>query len=139
MTAKKREQINFRVSTRFRQRIESECIHREMTIQDLVTEALKVYFHAPDEWNTADLSFITFDDDVKAEQHEWLKLWVKYFTKMPQEKVLLIVEVMKLDLLHYASSRRKVDLRKRQGAPKESVPGHRRRLRRGARRRRAYV
>jgi hypothetical protein len=116
-----KNQVKFRCSDRFLQRIKSECIKREMTVQDLVTGALRIYFQSPDEWNMADLAFITFDEDAKSEQHDWVGLWVKYFSKMPREKVLLMVEVMKLDLLHYGSSRRKAALRKRQQTGKEST------------------
>lgn len=116
-----KNQVKFRCSDRFLQRIKSECIKRETTVQDLVTAALKIYFRTPNEWNTADVAFLTFDEDAKSEQHDWVSLWAKYFSKMPREKVLLIVEVMKLDLLHYRSSRRKADLRRRQQAGKEGT------------------
>jgi hypothetical protein len=113
MPTKKMEQINFRVSARFRQLIESECIGREMSLQDFITAAVKFYSQTPrDDWKTADILTVSYDAEG-FEEGTWVRLWAKYLNTMPEEKVRLIVEVMKLDLLHYRSSRRKAALKKR--------------------------
>jgi hypothetical protein len=108
-------QVKFRASDRFLGFIKSECMKREMSLQDLITAALKVYMETPVDWTTA--SFITFDEE-NTERYQWVEHWVDYIEKMPREKALLMVEVMKLDLLHYKSSRRKADLKKHQATPK---------------------
>jgi len=115
MQSERREQIKFRVSARFRQRIESECIKRDMSLQDVVTTALKFYFQTPrEDWEKADLIAMAFSDDKRGtEERDWVQLWIKFMNAMPEEKTRLMVEIMKLDLLHYRSSRRKAALKKR--------------------------
>lgn len=115
MPGVKTEQINFRVSPGFRRRIESESIKRDMSLQDLLTTALKFYFQTPPEdWKTAEYVAVSYsDDDEGSEESAWVQLWVKYMNAMPEEKSRLMADVMKLDLLHYRSSRRKAALRKR--------------------------
>ena len=108
-----KHQVNFRVTDSFLNRIKSECIKREMSLQELNTTALKFYFQTPDEWDKATL--FAWEGEKGSEGNRWLTLCYKYFEKMPRQKVRLIVDVMELDLLHYRSSRRKADLRKRQG------------------------
>jgi hypothetical protein len=109
--ADKRIQLAFRVSEREHKRIQSQCISREVSMQDLILHALKFYFQTPpSDWATADIAFMTVTDDetgTKNEQTEWLMLWTKYTNKMPREKVLLMAEVMKMDLQLLKSSRRK--------------------------------
>ena len=113
-----KHQVNFRVTDSFLNRIKSECIKREISLQELITNALKLSFQIPPhEWDQGML--YTYEED-KSEQSDWLSLWERYFSKMPREKVLLMVEVMKLDLRHYKSSRRKADLKKHQGRPKDA-------------------
>ena len=121
MPGNAREQINFRVSARFRQRIESECIKRDMSLRNLITTALRFYFQTPPEdWEKADMIAMAFSDDERgAEERVWVQLWIKFMNAMPEEKTRLMVEVMKLDLLHYRSSRRKAALRKHRGAAHE--------------------
>jgi hypothetical protein len=122
MPSERKEQINFRVSARFRRRIESECIKRDISLQDLLTTALKFYFQTPPEdWKTAEYVAMSFsDDDEASEEGAWVQLWVKYINAMPEEKSRLMADVMKLDLLHFRSSRRKSALgRPRKGSRQE--------------------
>lgn len=127
MPEAKTEQVNFRVSPGFRQRIESECIRRETSVQDFITTAIKgLMTFVPTEHSAEGVGIISANcaqflksvppaevsEEERSEFQDWLGLWVKYCNDMPREKVLLIVEVLKLDLLHYRSSRRKVRLRK---------------------------
>jgi hypothetical protein len=115
--AEKRKLLGFRVPARFRRRIESECIKREMSFQDLVTNALKVYFQTPSgDWKKANVAFLTFDDDEKDDQQDWMQLWVNYMNKMPQEKTEVMARAMKFDLLQHKSSRRKKGLSSERGA-----------------------
>jgi hypothetical protein len=121
--------IGFRVSESFQKRIESECIKREMSLQDLIGTALKQFFTLtpPASSNIFSAAASEFmkslppaeaSADERSEFEDWLGLWVKYINDMPREKVLLIVEVLKLDLLHYRSSRRKAGLRRRKAGQK---------------------
>jgi len=122
MPGAKTEQINFRVSPRFRQLIESECIGRKMSLQDFITAAVKFYCETPRApWKTADILTVSYDAEGAEESAASFRLWARYMNTMPEEKIRLIVEVLKLDLLHYGSSRRKAALRKRQQAGKESA------------------
>src|SRR3990170_1637266 len=84
-----KHQVNFRVTDSFLNRIKSECIKREMSLQELITTALKHYLHT---------STLTYVLQEPSEQDDWLSLWERYCERMPREKVLLVVEVMKLDL-----------------------------------------
>jgi len=129
MPEAKTEQINFRVSPGFRQRIESECIKRETSLQNLITTAIKgLMTFVPTEQSAPPEApgFVSANcdqflksvpppevsEEERSEFQDWLGLWVKYINDMPRAKTLLIVEVLKLDLLHYHSSRRKVRLKK---------------------------
>lgn len=122
MPPEKKEQINFRVSTRFRKLIEAECIGREMSLQDFITAAVKLYSQTPrGDWRTVDILNVAHDAEGAEESAAGVRLWARYTNTMPEEKIRLIMEVMKLDLLHYRSSRRKAALRKRQQTGKEST------------------
>ena len=114
-----KHQVNFRVTDSLLTRIKSECIKREMSLQELITASVKFYAQTPpDDWRSGTLYI--HDDEEGDEQNDWMTLWQKYFREMPREKVLLMVEVMRLDLRHYKSSRRKADLKKHQGTPKNA-------------------
>ena len=106
-------QVKFRASDRFLDLIKSECLKREMSLQELMTASVKFYSQTPAEWDVGTL--FTTEREKGIEQHNRLALWHQYIEKMPREKVLLIEKVMRLDLLHYKSSRRKSELKKRTG------------------------
>ncbi len=125
-----KNQVKFRCSDHFLQRIKSECLKRHMTVQDMVSRALRLYFQTtpPPGWKrvpkdadpeghvTLTLNVVPFDDP---ERLDWAEVWFRYVEEMPREKTLFHVEVLKLDLMNYRSSRRKADLRKSQKAGKE--------------------
>ena len=95
-----KHQVNFRVTDSLLTRIKSECIKREMSLQELITASVKFYAQTPpDDWRSGTLYI--HDDEEGDEQNDWMTLWQKYFREMPREKVLLMVEVMRLDLRHY--------------------------------------
>ena len=106
-------QVKFRASDRFLDLIKSECLKREMSLQELMTASIKLHSQTPAEWDVGTL--FTTEREQGIEQHNRLALWHQYIEKMPGEKVLLIEKVMRLDLLHYKSSRRKSELKKRKG------------------------
>jgi hypothetical protein len=104
---KKKVQLGFRVTEAFQKHIEGECLARNLSLQSLVTDALKLYFQFPRKnWATAQAAIVTFDDDARQQQKQ-TKLWLTYINEMPPEKVRLLEDVMKMDLRHYRSSRRK--------------------------------
>ena len=108
--AEKKVQIGFRVTEAFQRRMETERIKREISTQDMIQTALKFWFDTPrdqDSWTHADIRFIDAKDKEDQEATAWISLFEKYIDKMPREKVLFLVEMMKLDLSHYKSSRRK--------------------------------
>ena len=106
-----KHQVNVRVTDSFLNRVKSECIKREMSLQELITTAVKHYLQTPT---------LTYEVVEPSEQDDWLSVWERFCERMPREKVLLMVEVMRLDLRHYKSSRRKADLKKHQGTPKNA-------------------
>lgn len=121
--AEKKVQIGFRTTEAFQRRIESECIKRELSLQDLVRYALEWYFKTPppDDWDYADIIYHQdpeSTDKERVEREKWGVLWVKYVNEMPREKILLMADVMKLDLLHYKSSRRKGGWKRRDSGSK---------------------
>ncbi len=116
--------IGARVSKGFHRRIQSECVRREMSIQDLVVAGLKVYFASPAEWDHASMTFYTDDPNFTKKQADernaWVNLWERYLSRMPQEKVQIMTTAMEWDLQMLKSSRRKSSNRglgsKHQGA-----------------------
>jgi hypothetical protein len=116
MTEKK-VQIGFRVSEAFQRRIETERLKRDLSVQDMIQFALELYFKTPVEWDFADVVYHQANPETTSEEIQerssWAELWVKYMNEMPLEKAQFMAEVMKLDLLHYKSSRRKGGLKSR--------------------------
>ena len=103
--------IGARVSQGFHRRIQSECVRREMSIQDLIVAGLKLYFASPADWDHADMKFYTdapnFTKKQVDERNAWMKLWNRYLSRMPQEKVQIMTTAMEWDLQMLKSSRRK--------------------------------
>jgi hypothetical protein len=104
--------VGVRVSKRFRDRIDAECVRRDLSLQELIIAALKLYFATPRQWDYADVTFVVDDDNVSeqqaAERNSWGGLWERYLDRMPREKIELMVSAMKWDLLAKKSSRRKL-------------------------------
>lgn len=108
--ATKNTQISFRVTEAFRKTIETECIKRDLSVQDFVTYSIQYYSKTPVDWDYAAQTFATFEGSNREqvlERQSWTNLWLKYVNSMPREKIRLMAETMKLDLRHYKSSRRK--------------------------------
>jgi hypothetical protein len=118
--------VGIRVLPNFHRRIQTECVRRDMSLQELVVAALKVYFASPVEWDHANVTFYSDDPNFTKKQADernaWSDLWERYLTRMPREKVQIMTTAMEWDLQMLKSSRRKPvggDL-----APSTSEPGH---------------
>src|SRR5258708_2881274 len=111
MATNKNVQIGFRVTEAFQERIRQGCISRDLSIQDLITAAVEFYLKTPPNFDYMAATFVTDDSEKSrkqaAERTGWTTLWQKYIHEMPRAKTVQLAEVMKLDLLHYRSSRRK--------------------------------
>jgi len=116
--------IGIRVPPTFHRRIQTECVRRDLSLQEMVTAALKVYFHTPVEWDSVDMKF-RYDDPKlgKTEATEWnalTDLWERYRRLLPQDKTRVMTNAMEWDLRMRKSSRRKSATRSRQPVGGES-------------------
>ena len=111
-TGKKRVLVGFRVSEGFHRRIQAECVRRDLSMQELLTAALKFYFKTPiGQWEPVNVKVLvadeqTFDRDG-TEDEVWSDLWEKYRKRMPREKIEVFTGAMQFDLQTLRSSRRK--------------------------------
>lgn len=116
--AKKRIQVAFRVDADLYKRIQVEAVEREITIQDMFLDALKLYFQTPkgDKWDYAISTFVQHGDEITEaaveERQTWASLCWRYINKMPREKVEILISALQWDLLMQKSSRRKTGLKR---------------------------
>ena len=103
--------IGARVSESFHRRIQTERVRREMSTQELMVAALKVYFRMPVAFDRAEIRFYTDDPNYTQQQADernaWTTLWDRYTSQMPREKILVMISAMEWDLTMQKSSRRK--------------------------------
>src|SRR5579864_7372518 len=108
---RKKVLVGARVPAPFHRRIQTECVRREMSAQELVVTALKVYFKMPVEWDRAEIKFYQDDPNYTQKQADernvWTDLWDRYTTQMPREKIQIMTRAMEWDLTMQKSSRRK--------------------------------
>src|SRR5882724_3246654 len=94
--------IGIRVPQRFHRRIRTECLRRDLSLQDMVTDALKMYFKTPLTWDRADVKFRYDDPNItEAEADEWnalTDLWEKYRQLLPEAKTRIMTNAMEWDL-----------------------------------------
>jgi hypothetical protein len=81
----------------------------------MIVDALELYFQTPREGYAYVTAAVMMDDSEDAQQHAaesraWADLWLRYLHEMPRQKIVQLAEVLKLDLLHYKSSRRKKNI-----------------------------
>ena len=96
-----------RVSKKFHERVQAECVQREMSLQKLLVEALEEYINADSEGRPIPLAEIGVLDIDEPEVRALKRLWSTYLHKMPEEKIELMVRAMKWDLQMKKSARRK--------------------------------
>jgi hypothetical protein len=103
-----------RVSKRFHERAQAECVRREVSLQKLMTEAVEAYIGRDPETPMHMLTLGRIEDDeskLSAEelrqQRSRQRLWSTYLNRMPTEKVETMVSAMKWDLQMKKSARRK--------------------------------
>jgi hypothetical protein len=103
--------LGVRLPESVRKRLEAEGIKRHVSIQEMVRCGLELYFSTPEEWTNVEMKFSEDDPAISRREADRLNtlanLWEAYVDQMPAEKVDLVAETLKLDLLHYGSSRRK--------------------------------
>lgn len=105
--------VGARVSKSFHRRIHAESIRRDQSVQDLVTNALKLYFDTPvGDWKVANITYHRNDPDLSEadakEFNAWIGVWERYLKQMPREKIDVLAKAMEWDLLTQKSSRRKM-------------------------------
>lgn len=110
----KKVPVSVRVAESFRRRVQSECVRRDMSLQELVVAALRFYFRTPTDWDYAATTFIRRGEEDEelleeeaAKRNAWLGLWVKYTDLMPEEKIEVMTRAMEWDLRAQKSARRK--------------------------------
>lgn len=114
----KKIQTTFRVDEKMYNRMHSEAVKREVSIQEMILYALQIYWRTPrTPWDYAELKFVSHDNEQGRTQEEidvrnhWLELWKRYTDRMPREKVEMVVKALEWDLKMKRSSRTK-DARK---------------------------
>jgi hypothetical protein len=97
-----------RVSKDFHERVQAECVRREVTLRKLLISALEAYFAADSDQGvpTRVITLGRIDDDVP-QIRAYKGLWSTYLDKMPNEKIETMVHAMKWDLQMKKSARRK--------------------------------
>jgi hypothetical protein len=94
------------------QLIKDACKARGLSLQEFVTYAAEVYAKMPADWTGA---VSVFNPDRKFTKHEeeLIGLWARYVMQMPQHRVLLLEEFMRVDM----RNERKVRERKKGEEP----------------------
>ena len=107
----KRVLVGVRVAEGFHRRIRSELVRRELSLQQMVVDALTLYFRTPVDWDYAATTYVLHDDKAAAEEaarrQASIDLFLKYIDRMPPEKVEVLTRAMEWDLQTLKSSRRK--------------------------------
>jgi hypothetical protein len=98
--------VGIRVTPNFHRRIQTECVRRDLSLQNLVVEALKEFFETPiDEGELIEIG--TLEPLRSAEEEAWHDLWAKYVRAMPREKIQVMTGAMEWDITMRKSSRRR--------------------------------
>ena len=107
--AEKKTLLGVRVTESFRKRIEAERLKRKLSVQQMVQDALEYYFKTPLDWDYAKTEFYVDDSAMTKKRIDQIdtrrRLWDAYIESIPEKKIELMAETMRLDLLHYKSSR----------------------------------
>jgi hypothetical protein len=112
-TTNKTVQMKFRVDQGFYDLIQAEATKRELSFQEMMLDALKLYFATPhpESWDYALTTFVKHGKGVSEgearERRTWAALLWKYLNKMPREKIQLLMNAVRYDLDMQQSSRRK--------------------------------
>jgi hypothetical protein len=122
--------VGVRVPKKFHERIQRECRRREISLKDMVTDALKMYFESPVDWEYKTTTYFSEGDGEEsagaaeestraaAEESAWEFTWLKFKDKVPREKIEVIVKAMEWDLetLRKSKRHRKVPRRRQAGS-----------------------
>jgi len=109
--------VGVRVPAAFHRRIQAECVRRDLSMQELLTAALKFYFKTPiGQWEPVNVEVLVADEQAfdrdGTEDEVWSDLWEKYRKRMPREKIEVFTGAMQFDLRTLKSSRRKPGVRR---------------------------
>lgn len=100
-----------RVSKKFHELVQAECVRREVSLQKLITSAVAAYIESDkaveDDQEDGPAYLITLGPDPRE------RLWSTYLDKMPEAKIAQMLAAMKWDLLMRKSARRKTSSKKR--------------------------
>jgi len=100
------QRVGVRIPESFHQRIQSECLRRDLSLQEMVVDALKLYFRTPLEWDYATTTCVRhgeeegqpLPEEEVARRNSWIGLWAKYVNAMPEEKIEVLTRAMEWDL-----------------------------------------
>ncbi len=111
--AEEKVQMTFRVTTDFHKRIHTEAACREKSVQQMIQEALEMYFKTPSsQWDYAVTSFVTWGENASPkeadERQAWTELWIKCLNRLPHSITSVLADAMKWCLQTQKSSRRKL-------------------------------
>lgn len=98
--------VGIRVTPNFHRRIRTECVRRNLSLQKLVIEALKLFFVEPVPGEEL-IEFGTLEPERTQEEGAWNDLWDKYMRVMPREKIEVMTSAMEWDITMRRSSRRR--------------------------------
>ncbi len=90
-------QLGFRVDESTHEMIKDACKARGLSLQDFITYASEVYAQMPADWTGAASVFNT-DREFTKREIELIGLWAKYVVRMPQHRVMLLEEFMRVDM-----------------------------------------
>ncbi|MBE0659923.1 MAG: hypothetical protein IH602_19675 [Bryobacteraceae bacterium] len=111
---KKKVLVGVRVPEQFHSRISFECLRREVSLQQLVMDALRFYFKAPLGVEAMTMTYFQpgQTESIKTEGTSRLNdprtdVWLRYIQSMPREKVEVLTKAMEWDLQAQKSARSK--------------------------------
>lgn len=90
-------QLGFRVDESTHEMIKDACKARGLSLQDFITYAAEVYAKMPADWTGA-VSVFNPDREFTKQERERIGLWAKYVIQMPEHRVMLLEEFMRLDM-----------------------------------------
>ena len=104
-SAPKKVLVGIRVTPNFHRRIQTECVRRNLSLQNLVIEALREFFQTAINGHAGLIEFGIVEPERTEEQAAWHDLWDKYMRTMPREKIQVMTSAMEWDITMRKSSR----------------------------------
>lgn len=101
-----RRQVKFECTDEFYARLQDQKLRRALTVQQLITRSLNLYFAVPESLHRAGEEKAKRSKNAAELEHsEHRGAIEQYLAQMPVEKVRLVREALALDLRYYRRSR----------------------------------